>query len=369
MKLPISLCMIVKNEQKFIKGCLDSVKEFVSEIVVGDTGSTDMTESIACEYSATVFKMKWENDFALARNCVLERASMPYILVMDADERLNQSSTDQLIKFFESETINPGRVVIKNIVRDNDITFGQATRIFPNLPDYRYNGQIHEQLQYQGKTPTSLQTNIIIDHLGYEEAILIERNKLERNLFILSEMEKSSPHDLYVIYQIGKTHFVAKNYPEAFKYLEKVILSIPSDSLNRVSYASSALLNLCYSLYYMKSFKLLNKYIELGIDFFSDYTDLYFIYGLSLTSMSHPDAIKMVPSVFNYCLQLGEADSTKYETTRGVGSYKAHYNLGVYWEIIGEINKAYSHYFFALQQGYQIADVRLKLLSQIGEKK
>ncbi|EFU38178.1 glycosyl transferase family 2 [Paenibacillus vortex V453] len=364
MKLPVSLCMIVNNEQKFIKDCLDSVKEFVSEIVIGDTGSTDMTESIAREHGATVFRMDWKNDFGDARNSVLERASMPYIFVMDADERLNQSSSDQLMKFFEYETINPGRVVIKNIVHDNDITFGQATRIFPNLPDYRYNGRIHEQLQYQGNTPKSSQTNIIIDHLGYKDEIMIERQKIQRNLTILTEMEKSSPHDLYVIYQIGKTQFVAKNYPEAVRYLEKVLKSIPLNSLTSSTYASSAWLTLCYSLYYMKSFSLLNKYIEEGIEIFSDYTDLYFIYGLSLTSMNHPDAIKMVPSVFNYCLQLGEADSTKYETTMGVGSYKAHYNLGVYWEIIGEIDKAYSHYLFAVQQGYQIAGARLKLLSR-----
>ncbi|SEL32499.1 Glycosyltransferase involved in cell wall bisynthesis [Paenibacillus sp. cl141a] len=364
MKLPLSLCMIVNNEQKFIKDCLDSVKEFVSEIVIGDTGSTDMTESIAREYGAEVFRVNWKNDFGDARNAVLERASMPYVLVMDADERLNQSSSDQLIKFFEYETTNPGKVVIKNMVRDNDITFGQATRIFPNLPDYRYTGRVHEQLQYQGRTPKSLQTNIIIDHLGYKDGIVTERNKIQRNLSILTEIEKSSPHDLYVIYQIGKTHFVAKNYPEAVKYLEKVIKSIPSNSLTSSTFASSAWLTLCYSLYYMKSFKLLNKYIEEGIEFFNDYTDLYFIYGLSLTSMNHPDAIKMVPLVFNYCLQLGEADSTKYETTMGVGSYKAHYNLGIYWEIIGEIDKAYSHYLFAVQQGYQNAAVRLKLLSK-----
>ncbi|MFO0171455.1 MAG: glycosyltransferase, partial [Aphanizomenon sp.] len=52
--MKISLCMIVKNEETTLPKCLGSVKNFVDEIVVLDTGSTDKTPEIARQFGAKV---------------------------------------------------------------------------------------------------------------------------------------------------------------------------------------------------------------------------------------------------------------------------------------------------------------------------
>lgn len=59
----VSLCMIVKNEEKVLGRCLDSAKEIADEIIIVDTGSTDRTKEIAAEYTEKIYDFKWNDDF------------------------------------------------------------------------------------------------------------------------------------------------------------------------------------------------------------------------------------------------------------------------------------------------------------------
>ena len=74
----VSLCMIVKNEEKHLPRCLDSVRDLVDEIVIADTGSTDRTVEIARRYTEQVYGFPWRDDFAAARNFSFSKASMEY---------------------------------------------------------------------------------------------------------------------------------------------------------------------------------------------------------------------------------------------------------------------------------------------------
>src|SRR5215469_8478565 len=84
----ISLCMIVRNEERFLADALESVRGVVDEINIVDTGSTDSTVEIATRYGANVVHRTWCNDFSWARNEALAMATRRWILVLDADERL-----------------------------------------------------------------------------------------------------------------------------------------------------------------------------------------------------------------------------------------------------------------------------------------
>src|SRR3990170_4416811 len=55
----VSLCMIVKNEEKTLSRCLESAKFFVNEIVIVDTGSTDKTVEVAESYGAKILHKAW----------------------------------------------------------------------------------------------------------------------------------------------------------------------------------------------------------------------------------------------------------------------------------------------------------------------
>ena len=86
----IALSMIVKNESKYIRMCLESVKDIVDEIVIVDTGSTDSTKAICKQYTDKIYDFKWNDNFSDARNFALSKVSkdMDWILRLDGDEVL-----------------------------------------------------------------------------------------------------------------------------------------------------------------------------------------------------------------------------------------------------------------------------------------
>ena len=93
----MSLCMIVKNEEKVLRRCLDSLSDIADEIIIADTGSSDSTKDIALEYTSNVYDFQWTGDFAEARNFVSSKATKDYIYTADADEYLDDENRDCLL--------------------------------------------------------------------------------------------------------------------------------------------------------------------------------------------------------------------------------------------------------------------------------
>ena len=86
----ISLCMITKDEERFLARCLSSVQPIVDEIIVVDTGSVDRTREIAGLFNAKVFDFEWTDDYSAARNLSLSKASGDWIFSLDADEVISE---------------------------------------------------------------------------------------------------------------------------------------------------------------------------------------------------------------------------------------------------------------------------------------
>jgi glycosyltransferase involved in cell wall biosynthesis len=154
--------MIVKNEACHLQACLDSVRSVSSELIVVDTGSADATREIAAGNGAKVFDFDFAHvDFSAARNHGIAHAIGRWILVLDADETLHPASLP-LISALAAHDENVGYYA----VRHNPSTLDYAVRLFPNRPDYRYRGRVHETVDYAilragGRL---LKTGIRIDH-------------------------------------------------------------------------------------------------------------------------------------------------------------------------------------------------------------
>jgi len=143
----LSLCIMVRNEESNLARCLDSVRDLAGELIVVDTGSTDETPAIARSYGAEVVPFDFTIvDFAAARNHALERARCRWILVLDADERLDRASAP-MIEELVARNENAGYFLERhNHASDSSPTKDYVVRLFPNRPGYRYRGRVHETI-------------------------------------------------------------------------------------------------------------------------------------------------------------------------------------------------------------------------------
>jgi len=144
--MTLSLCLIVKNEEKYLWRCLESLYKYVDEIIITDTGSTDKTLEIAKKYTDKIYHFKWIDDFSAARNYCQSYASWDYILWMDGDEYFLEND---IIEFKKRLKLYPNidffSIQIKNIKNQTIHVKGEEKiKIFKNHKWYKWIWKMHE---------------------------------------------------------------------------------------------------------------------------------------------------------------------------------------------------------------------------------
>jgi len=222
-KPTITLCMIVRDEEAFLDECLKSVNGVVDEIALLDTGSKDNTIAIAKAHNARVFSQDWPDSFADARNAALEYATGDWILVLDADERLDENSVRAVLRAVGKPGADAYELLIKNYRSDGpnpDIIAHRACRLFRNRPRYRYRGRVHEAIgpsiaDSGGKIG---RLDAVIHHHGYQPDIIEQRGKSENYLRLLQADLDEAPNDPHCLYNIGSTYWSCGDYENAAIY-------------------------------------------------------------------------------------------------------------------------------------------------------
>lgn len=335
-KNTISLCMIVKDEETHLRRCLNSVKNQVDEIIIVDTGSTDSTLDIAREFGARIYTYEWEKDFSSARNFSLEKAQSEYVLVLDADEYLDEKTNLQkeIEKQKDFYIIN-----FRNYMDGGYVSKHQAIRLFKNNINLRYYGKIHEHLNIDAfKNLTNDFVDFVIHHDGYKKETYEKKNKYERNLKILEREVKDTPTG-YNMYHLGMQYRIEGDYAKALELFRK---AYP---------LSKTQIYLPYLLYLMGDCLLqLGRYkdglilIKDSIEVFPKYTGYYYLIGLIYEKLHY---LKEAERAFGRCLELGEVEDL--QSLEGVGSYFAHIKLSEVQQKQGNLIKALESSFFALE--------------------
>jgi len=168
--LEISLCMIVKNEEKVLDKCLRYIHKYVDEIIIVDTGSTDATVEIAKKYTNKIYHFEWGDNFSAARNYSLQFSTKEWILVQDADEFIQNayklrgflSGIDcdcvalpkiniyidykLLDDLFDAEDLSK----LDTLLQDGYNT--SQEKILRNHCGLKYTGRVHERVYYENLT-------------------------------------------------------------------------------------------------------------------------------------------------------------------------------------------------------------------------
>ena len=184
--ITISLCMIVKNEEKLLARCLDSIADLMDEIIIVDTGSTDKTKEIAARYTEKIYDFEWINDFAAARNFAFSKAGMEYIYSADADEVLDEENRKAFLEL--KKTLLP-EIDIVQMYYGNQLSFGTIynydkelrPKLYKRLRTFTWAEPIHEQVIME---PVIYDSDVIISHMP-------ENNHKDRDLAAFARITSS----------------------------------------------------------------------------------------------------------------------------------------------------------------------------------
>ncbi|WMJ90184.1 glycosyltransferase family 2 protein [Anaerocolumna sp. MB42-C2] len=165
--ITISACMIVKNEEKVISRCLESLKGIVDEIIIIDTGSNDSTKELAKLYTEKIYDFKWVDDFSAARNYSFSKAAMDYIYVADADEVIDE---DNRKKFLDLKKALLPEIEIVQMLYSNQLAFNTTynfdteyrPKLYKRIRHFTWVDPIHESVALQ---PVIYDSDITIIHL------------------------------------------------------------------------------------------------------------------------------------------------------------------------------------------------------------
>lgn len=333
--IPVSVCMIAKNEEKNIEKCLQRLHKHPLEIIVVDTGSTDRTRQLAEKYADRVLDFPWCNDFAKARNFAISQAANDWVLMIDCDEfveKFDFRETQRLMSEFPNAI---GQLYRDNICYDKDKnilhSYDYVERLF-NRNYYKYEGSIHEQVvSIDGSELLGFEMPLTVTHTGYsgsDDDLLL---KAKRNIsLLLTELQKT-PKDPYLYYQLGESYMLICDYENAYSYFDQGFYLDVDENLE---YVQRMLISYGYSLLYTnrieKALSLENVY-----DSFNTIADYLFLMGtIYLRARLNDKAL----------MEFLKATTCTRHFDEGTNSFRAFHNIGCIYEAYGQYDEARKYY-------------------------
>lgn len=228
--IPISVCIITKNESSHLRKCLESLKPYPFEIVVVDTGSSDDSVDVAKQYTEHVHIFEWIDDFAAARNFAAACASHDFLFPIDTDETLSSLDWNELQEALKAHPESVGHVKRLDYYETSgglqryDV---MIERIY-NRKYYQYRGTVHEALAPVTDAPyTSYDTSVVIDHAGYLGNAGQLQEKAERNLALLKKALENDPANPYLYFQTGQSYLLMRDHARACEYFQAAVAHNP----------------------------------------------------------------------------------------------------------------------------------------------
>lgn len=356
----IGLCMIVKNEEFFLEQCLNSVKAFVDEIIIVDTGSTDRTKEIAARFTNKIYDFKWCDDFSAARNESLKHATCEWILVLDADEVIARKDHVRIRNLIADQGIEAYIFTQRNYFKSSeDMTYGsfkgmkvRATgseagfvssqgddyseskntigwlpipivRLFRKSKTVSFSGVVHEDVSPSIKGEI-VACDVPIHHFG---KLNPETWKKKWAIYEkLGEKKAAEDKDYHALFELGRQYLAAKKIDLAKEMFEK---SISLNDKFWVTWFNLGSINLIEGNLDSAS-ECLEKAKALNPRAVAVYGNLGVVY------VKKKDFKKAIEN-FTKAIQLKPDDAAAYK------------NLGLCYDEIGERQKAYSCFKKAIE--------------------
>ena len=228
----LSIGLIFRNDIRCIERCLEALRPLreavSSELIMADTGSEDGSRAVAERHADVLFDFPWIDDFAAARNAVMDRASGKWFLTVDTDEYLDPDISE-LVRFLRNSGKSDAEMLTLTVRNYETATMDgaykdfAAGRLMRMSTGMRYEGIIHEHWEPKPGHLVKLRalTKTVFHHDGYVGLHKEQgREKRERNLRLLQKKLEQDPDSLTTWLQLIET---SATRPEVEDHLRRAI--------------------------------------------------------------------------------------------------------------------------------------------------
>ena len=339
-RVRLSLCMIVRDSAETLRPCLESIRPWVDEMVIVDTGSTDETPQIVEELGGRLFHFPWCDDFSAARNESLRHARGDWLFWMDSDDTIPADCGRQLRALIGSD-IDPAvlgyviQVHCPGLGEDGDrsteVTAVDHVKLIRNRPDLRFEGRIHEQIlpAIRRAGGTVAWTELYVVHSGSDPGPEAQERKRTRDLRLLHLELREQPDHPFTLFNLGMTYADGERFEEAEQFLQRSInRSSPDESHLRKAYAL-----LVYAIMRQGRNDEALTVCRRGQALFPNDVELLFREGVILHELG-----RFAEAARAYEIVLSEKEERHFTSVdRGLTGFKARQNLAVVYTEMGDL--------------------------------
>jgi GT2 family glycosyltransferase/tetratricopeptide (TPR) repeat protein/2-polyprenyl-3-methyl-5-hydroxy-6-metoxy-1,4-benzoquinol methylase len=346
----LSLCLIARDNAGTLAAALESIKPWVDEMVVVDTGSKDDTPKIAERLGARVFHFPWCDDFSAARNESLKYARGEWIFWMDSDDTIDPDHGRKLRELISSADSSVMGYVIQvhcpgaGPEGGTDLTVVDHVKLFRNLPALRFEGRIHEQIlpAIRALGGQVAWTDLFVTHSGYDHSPEGQERKKQRDLHLLHLEHKERGEHTFTLFNLGMTYADIGQHEEAVDYLRRSIAAaIPEESHLRKAYAL-----LVHSLGKLNQPESAWEVCSRGLELFAGDLELSFRRAILMHERGD-----LQGSAHAYLELLGNHRERHFTSVdRGISSFKARHNLAVVYSDMGDLVRAEEQWRMVTQE-------------------
>ncbi len=270
----ISVCLIVKNEEKYLDNCLSSVKHIADELIIVDTGSTDRTVEIAQKYTDKVYLHPWKDSFSEARNHYLQYAKGNWIFQIDADEELVQEDIPVIRKAIQKPGLDGVMVQIVSKLRNGQSeAIHSVERIFRNNGVIHYEGRVHNRIVGMKNAKVY---PIRLIHYGYDLNQKQSKQKFERTVSLLKMDLEDDPNNPITYHYLSCSYFSQGMFRETLEASLKAIQLSEDKNDSNMIYLWSRY-NAAMSYYRLGDLKNAEEVALSGSKRFSRHIDAHYI--------------------------------------------------------------------------------------------
>lgn len=350
-KKRLSLCIITKNDEKYLSNCLQNTKEFVDEIIIVDIGSRDLTIAIGKQAGANVYRMEWKNNYSEAKNLCLGQAKGRWILFLQANERISKEQLKEVHHLLDNPNVEGYLLYVDRSSQNHRISSPvQSLRLFRNRREYRYQYKAFEQI------PDECLSNIQDAGIRITQQIdPILAREVDWRTLLLEEDIKEYPEDSYLQYMYGIELLNQKKYKESIIYFQQACKNVNFDYL----FAPHLYKCLSWALISLQRHTEALDVLDEGIKEFPFYSDLLVLRGeLRKQSQQYGEAIQDLEK------------SLKIRKQPNSIVPRAEINVSIILETLGEVHEKVLNHQQALacyRQAYELNKRNQELLYKIGK--